>query len=142
MSCERSSTTGPRGKSPTTQADLDLEANQGQEPPGAEPTRIVTVEANETEETQKQYKRPRWYEKLVEAGVEENGIRPVALGQRKETQYNKLFTVFFTCLLCVLPYVVREFSIALALGIAPVREFETDLSIGCQPVHLVLWFMD
>ena len=47
----------------------------------------------------------RLYRKLIDAGVEENGTRPVPEEERTETQYNNLFTVFFTGLLCVLPYV-------------------------------------
>jgi hypothetical protein len=49
-------------------------------------------------------KNPRWYQKLLDAGVEENGIKPVPVEQRTSTQYNNLFTVFFTCLLGLLPY--------------------------------------
>ncbi|KAL2128483.1 hypothetical protein VTI74DRAFT_9115 [Chaetomium olivicolor] len=46
---------------------------------------------------------PKWYQRLLDAGVEENGTKPVPLEQRTSTQYNNLFTVFFTCLLCLLP---------------------------------------
>lgn len=49
--------------------------------------------------------RITWYTRLLNAGVEENGIKPVPAELRTETEYNKLFTVFFTCLLCILPYV-------------------------------------
>ncbi|KAM0432732.1 hypothetical protein ACHAPT_004434 [Fusarium lateritium] len=45
----------------------------------------------------------RWYRKVLDAGVEENGIRPVPPEERTQTQHSNLFTVFFTCLLCVLP---------------------------------------
>ncbi|KAF4975816.1 hypothetical protein FZEAL_7435 [Fusarium zealandicum] len=45
----------------------------------------------------------RWYRKLLDAGVEENGIEPVPPEQRTQTEHSNLFTVFFTCLLCVLP---------------------------------------
>ena len=48
-------------------------------------------------------KNPRWYQRLLDAGVEENGIKPVPVEQRTSTQYSNLFTVFFTCLLCLLP---------------------------------------
>jgi calcineurin-like phosphoesterase family protein len=48
-------------------------------------------------------RKPRWYRRLVDAGVEENGIKPVPLEQRISTRYSNLFTVFFTCLLCLLP---------------------------------------
>ncbi|KAK0636958.1 permease for cytosine/purines, uracil, thiamine, allantoin-domain-containing protein [Bombardia bombarda] len=46
---------------------------------------------------------PDWYQRLLDAGIEENGIKPVPVGQRTSTQYSNLFTVFFTCLLCLLP---------------------------------------
>lgn len=49
------------------------------------------------------YSQSAWYAKLLGAGLEENGIKPVPAELRKETAYNKLFTVFFTCLLCILP---------------------------------------
>ncbi|KAK4107037.1 hypothetical protein N656DRAFT_793453 [Canariomyces notabilis] len=42
-------------------------------------------------------------ERLLDAGVEENGIKPVPLEQRTSTRYSNLFTVFFTCLMCLLP---------------------------------------
>ncbi|KAJ4408184.1 hypothetical protein N0V85_004279 [Neurospora sp. IMI 360204] len=45
----------------------------------------------------------QWYQKLIDAGVEENGIQPVPIEGRTSTQYNQLFTVFFTGLLCLLP---------------------------------------
>lgn len=48
-------------------------------------------------------KNPKWYQKLLDVGVEENGVKPVPLEQRTSTQYSNLFTVFFTCLLCLLP---------------------------------------
>lgn len=47
----------------------------------------------------------RWYRKVLDAGVEENGILPVPPEERTQTQHSNLFTVFFTCLLCVLPSV-------------------------------------
>lgn len=48
-------------------------------------------------------KNPKWYQRLLDAGVEENGIKPLPVEQRTSTQYNNLFTVFFTSLLCILP---------------------------------------
>ena len=48
-------------------------------------------------------KNPKWYQKLLDLGVEENGIKPVPVELRTQTQYNNIFTVFFTCLLCLLP---------------------------------------
>ena len=49
----------------------------------------------------------KWYKLLLEAGVEENGIRPVPPEGRTEKQLSNLFTVFFTCLLCILPLVAE-----------------------------------
>jgi hypothetical protein len=46
---------------------------------------------------------PRWYQRLLDAGVEENGIKPVPIEERTMTQYSNLFTVFFSGLLCLLP---------------------------------------
>lgn len=48
-------------------------------------------------------KYPRWYQRLLDAGAEENGIRPVPLAQRTNRQYSNMFTMFFTGLLCLLP---------------------------------------
>lgn len=45
----------------------------------------------------------RWYKRVLDAGVEENGVRPVPIEERTQTQHSNLFTVFFTCLLCILP---------------------------------------
>ncbi|KAI1327128.1 NCS1 nucleoside transporter [Xylariaceae sp. FL0255] len=47
--------------------------------------------------------RPKWLQLILDAGVEENGIKPVPVEKRTNTQYNNLFTVFFTGLLCILP---------------------------------------
>ncbi|ORY63174.1 permease for cytosine/purines, uracil, thiamine, allantoin-domain-containing protein [Pseudomassariella vexata] len=44
-----------------------------------------------------------WYQRLLDAGMEENGIKPVPIEKRTNTRYNNLFTVFFTGLLCILP---------------------------------------
>src|ERR1700709_2627234 len=48
-------------------------------------------------------KRPKWYQRFLHTGAEENGIKPVPLSQRTNRQYSNLFTMFFTCLLCLLP---------------------------------------
>lgn len=48
-------------------------------------------------------KNPAWYQRLLDAGFEENGIKPVPLEQRTSRKYNNLFTVFLSCLLCLLP---------------------------------------
>lgn len=45
----------------------------------------------------------RWYRRFLDAGVEVNGIKPVPRELRTQNDPNKLFTVFFTCLLCILP---------------------------------------
>jgi hypothetical protein len=50
-----------------------------------------------------QAENPRWYQRLLDLGVEDNGIKPVPVEQRTLTRYNNLFTVFFTSMLCVLP---------------------------------------
>ncbi len=64
---------------------------------------LLAVEDGEVYEAHPD-KHPKWYQKLLDAGVEENGIKPVPVHQRTSTQYNNLFTVFFTCLLGLLPY--------------------------------------
>jgi len=48
-------------------------------------------------------RNPKWYQRLLDAGVEENGVLPVSLEKRTNTNYSNLFTVFFTSLLCLLP---------------------------------------
>lgn len=48
---------------------------------------------------------PKWYQRLLDAGVEDNGIKPVPVERRTDTRYYNLYTVFATALLCVLPYV-------------------------------------
>ncbi|OIW31778.1 hypothetical protein CONLIGDRAFT_652726 [Coniochaeta ligniaria NRRL 30616] len=48
-------------------------------------------------------KHPKWYQRFLDTGAEENGIKPVPLSQRTNRQYSNLFTMFFTCLLCLLP---------------------------------------
>lgn len=48
-------------------------------------------------------RNPKWYQRLLDAGVEDNGIKPVPIEKRTNTRYNNLFTIFFTCLLCLLP---------------------------------------
>lgn len=40
---------------------------------------------------------------LLNMGVEENGVQPVPPEERTDTQHSNIFTVFFTCLLSVLP---------------------------------------
>lgn len=48
-------------------------------------------------------KNARWYQRLVDAGFEDNGIKPVPLEARTNTQYSNLFTIFFTSMLSLLP---------------------------------------
>jgi hypothetical protein len=48
-------------------------------------------------------RHPKWYQRLLDHGVEENGVKPVPIELRTNRQYNNIFTVFFTCLLCLLP---------------------------------------
>jgi hypothetical protein len=89
----------------------DLES-QGQDERGrwAKLISFLTVKDGEVYEVERE-KNPKWYQKLLDAGVEENGIKPVPLEQRTSTQYSNLFTVFFTCLLCLLPYVTKSPSL-------------------------------
>ncbi len=63
---------------------------------------LLTVKAGETYEPRPE-QNPKWYQRLLDAGVEENGIKPVPLERRTSTQYSNLFTIFFTSLLCLLP---------------------------------------
>ncbi|KAF7542727.1 hypothetical protein G7Z17_g11329 [Cylindrodendrum hubeiense] len=91
----------------TTRVDGDLEANQGPRSFG-QVMPVDDVRANDDGNSEVSVKQgpmsnSRWYLKLLDAGVEENGIRPVPPEERTQTEYNELFTVFFTCLLCVLP---------------------------------------
>lgn len=46
---------------------------------------------------------PKWFQRLLDAGVEENGIQPVPIEERTNENYSNLFTVFFSSLLCLLP---------------------------------------
>ncbi|KAJ9138947.1 Purine-cytosine permease fcyB [Pleurostoma richardsiae] len=46
---------------------------------------------------------PKWYQRLLDVGVEENGIKPVPVEKRTNTNYFNLFTVMFTALMCLLP---------------------------------------
>ncbi|KAL2267664.1 hypothetical protein VTJ83DRAFT_4941 [Remersonia thermophila] len=62
----------------------------------------LTPEDGEVYRTERAGK-PRWYRRLLDAGFEENGIKPVPLEERTSTKYSHLFTAFFTCLCCLLP---------------------------------------
>lgn len=48
-------------------------------------------------------KHPQWYQRILDVGVEENGIKPVPLEKRTEGRFYNLFTVMFTALMCLLP---------------------------------------
>ena len=48
-------------------------------------------------------KKARWYQRLVDAGFEDNGIKPVPIENRTNKQYSNLFTIFFTSMLSLLP---------------------------------------
>ncbi|CAK7268883.1 hypothetical protein SEPCBS119000_003287 [Sporothrix epigloea] len=48
-------------------------------------------------------KNTRWYQRLIDAGFEDNGVKPVPLEERTNTQYSDLFTIFFTSMLSLLP---------------------------------------
>ncbi|KAF3767831.1 hypothetical protein M406DRAFT_90406 [Cryphonectria parasitica EP155] len=48
-------------------------------------------------------KHPKWYQRILDVGFEENGIKPVPLEKRTDKRYWNLFTVMFTALLCILP---------------------------------------
>jgi hypothetical protein len=62
----------------------------------------LTVKDGEVYEAHSE-NNPKWYQRLLDVGIEENGIKPVPVEARTNTQYNNLFTIFFTCLLCLLP---------------------------------------
>jgi len=44
------------------------------------------------------------WRKILGWGVEENGIIPVPVEKRTDTRIFNLFTIWFTALLCLLPY--------------------------------------
>lgn len=46
------------------------------------------------------------WRKILRWGVEENGIIPVPIVKRTDKRVFNLFTVWFTALLCLLPYVM------------------------------------
>lgn len=48
-------------------------------------------------------KNPRWYQRILDVGIEENGIKPVPIEKRTEKRFYNLFTVMFTALMCLLP---------------------------------------
>ncbi|KAL1874440.1 hypothetical protein Daus18300_003458 [Diaporthe australafricana] len=48
-------------------------------------------------------KNPRWYQRILDVGVEENGIKPVPIEKRTDKRFYNLFTVMFTALMCLLP---------------------------------------
>lgn len=48
-------------------------------------------------------KNPKWYQRILDVGVEENGIKPVPIEKRTDKRFYHLFTVMFTALMCLLP---------------------------------------
>lgn len=48
-------------------------------------------------------KNPKWYQKILDFGVEENGIKPVPIEQRTQKRYLDLCTVMCSALLNLLP---------------------------------------
>lgn len=48
-------------------------------------------------------KNSKWYQRILDIGVEENGIRPVPVEKRTDRRYYNLFTLMFTALMCILP---------------------------------------
>lgn len=48
-------------------------------------------------------KNPKWYQRIIDIGIEENGIKPVPIEQRTEKRTWHLFTVMFSALLNLLP---------------------------------------
>ncbi|TDZ26219.1 Purine-cytosine permease FCY21 [Colletotrichum orbiculare MAFF 240422] len=65
-------------------------------------TELMTVQDGDADQKDRGRKF-KWYQRLLDAGVEENGIRPVPAAERTNTNYSNLFTVFFSSLLCLLP---------------------------------------
>jgi hypothetical protein len=63
---------------------------------------VLAVKAGEVYESHPE-KNSKWYQRLLDSGFEENGVKPVPLQSRTSTSYNGLFTIFFTSLLCLLP---------------------------------------
>ncbi|XEV05893.1 hypothetical protein FSHL1_011180 [Fusarium sambucinum] len=75
----------------------------------------------------------KWYRLLLQAGVEQNGIRPVPPEERTETQHSNLFTVFFTCLLCILPL-----EVCIPTGVLGTVLY----GLGLQDVSLIIIFFN
>lgn len=48
-------------------------------------------------------KHSKWYQRIIDFGIEENGIKPVPIEKRTDKRYHSLFTVIFTALMCLLP---------------------------------------
>lgn len=65
---------------------------------------ILKVDDGEIYESHPE-KNPKWYQRILDIGVEENGIKPVPLEKRTDKRYYNLFTVMFTALMCILPSV-------------------------------------
>lgn len=62
----------------------------------------LTVKAGEVYDPSSEH-AAKWYQRLLDAGVEENGIKPVPADMRTNNQHWSLFTLFFTSMLSLLP---------------------------------------
>jgi hypothetical protein len=91
---------------PTIERDADREQGREQNKHTSGFVSLLTVEDGVVYKPEAE-EHTRWYQRLLDAGIEENGIKPVPIEKRTNTQYNNLFTVFFTGLLCILPYVTE-----------------------------------
>lgn len=80
----------------------DNDNDNGQEKRHGRLVSMLRVDGGEVYEGQSE-ERPRWYQRLLDFGVEENGIRPVPVEGRTDRRYYSLFTVIFTGLMCLLP---------------------------------------
>lgn len=63
---------------------------------------ILKVDDGEVYETHPE-KNPKWYQRILDVGIEENGIKPVPIEKRTDQKFWNLFTVMFTALMCLLP---------------------------------------
>lgn len=63
---------------------------------------LLKVDDGEVYENQPE-KNPKWYQRIIDFGVEENGIKPVPVVQRTDKRYWNLFTVMCSALLNLLP---------------------------------------
>jgi len=85
------------------QVPIEHDNGHGQEKRHGRLVSMLKVDDGEVYEGQPEEERPRWYQRLLDFGVEENGIRPVPVEGRTDRRYYSLFTVIFTGLMCLLP---------------------------------------